>query len=371
MIKRFYRALITLLGLLCGAGISFLSLSLLQGVPAFEKIRIPVSIGLSAVVIVSFGIIFYLIAPFIQRSLEGMTRELDSSLQKVPLREFVWGTIGLLLGVIFAFLISQLWASMNVPFLGMALSILVYVFFGYIGMHIGSRKSGELAASFRGLTSSRASGIARSGSKKGNRDLSPKILDTSVIIDGRIADIMKTGFIEGQIVIPEFVLNELRHIADSADSLKRNRGRRGLDILNRIQSQYGVEIYNTESEKALQSVPEVDVKLLELASMMNGKVVTNDYNLNKVASIKGVPVLNINELANTLKPVVLPGEVMEVIPVKEGKESEQSLAYLDDGTMIVVEDGHDCIGQEISVTVTSVLQTSAGRMIFARVKNRN
>ncbi|MGN1349959.1 MAG: PIN/TRAM domain-containing protein [Anaerovoracaceae bacterium] len=371
MFKRFYRALITLLGLLCGAGVSFLSLSLLQRIEGFEKFQLPVSIGLSAVVIISFGIIFYFVAPYIQRSLEGMTRELDSSLQKIPLREFVWGTIGLLLGIIFAFLISQLWASMNIPFLGMALSILVYVILGYMGMHVASRKSGELTSAFRGMVASKGSGIARGGSKKANRDLSPKILDTSVIIDGRIADIMKTGFIEGQIVIPEFVLNELRHIADSSDSLKRNRGRRGLDILNRIQSQYGVEIYNTESDKTLQAIPEVDVKLLELAAIMNGKVVTNDYNLNKVATIKGVPVLNINELANMLKPVVLPGEIMEVIPVKEGKESEQSLAYLDDGTMIVVEDGHDCIGQEISVTVTSVLQTSAGRMIFARVRGRN
>ena len=197
----------------------------------------------------------------------------------------------------------------------------------------------------------------------------PKILDTSVIIDGRIADIMKTGFIEGRIVIPEFVLVELRHIADSSDSLKRNRGRRGLDVLNKIQSQYGVEIYNTDSEKSLNAIPEVDAKLLQLALNMNGKVVTNDYNLNKVASIKGVSVLNINELANTLKPVVLPGEEMELTPIKEGKENRQALAYLDDGTMIVVEGGRRHIGHEITTVVTSVLQTSAGRMIFAKPKH--
>jgi uncharacterized protein YacL len=179
---------------------------------------------------------------------------------------------------------------------------------------------------------------------------------------------MKCGFIEGKIVIPEFVLVELRHIADSSDGLKRERGRRGLDILNKIQSDYGIEIYNTTSEKGLDEIPEVDVKLLKLAQSMGGKVVTNDFNLNKVASIQGVKVLNINELANALKPVVLPGEEMNVFLVKEGKEPRQAVAYLDDGTMIVVEDGRKLIGANVDVIVTTVLQTSAGRMIFAKPK---
>ena len=202
-------------------------------------------------------------------------------------------------------------------------------------------------------------------SKTGNV---PKILDTSVIIDGRISGIMKTGFLEGPIVIPEFVLVELRHIADSSDSLKRTRGRRGLDILNKMQEDYGIEIYNTENEKSLKEIPEVDVKLLKLAQLINGKVVTNDFNLNKVAAINGVSVLNINELANTLKPVVIPGEEMTVNLVKQGKDSSQAVAYLDDGTMIVVEDGRRMIGKTADITVTSVLQTSAGRMIFGRLK---
>ena len=194
----------------------------------------------------------------------------------------------------------------------------------------------------------------------------PKILDTSVIIDGRIADIMKTGFIEGQIVIPEFVLLELQHVSDSSDSLKRNRGRRGLDILNKLQDAYGIDIYNTTGEKSIEEIPEVDIKLLKLAQMINGKVVTNDYNLNKVAGVKGVKALNINELANTLKPIVLPGEEMTLFLVKEGKEHNQAVAYLDDGTMIVVEGGRKFIGKTITASVTSVLQTSAGRMIFAK-----
>ena len=179
---------------------------------------------------------------------------------------------------------------------------------------------------------------------------------------------MKTGFLEGPIVIPEFVLVELRHIADSSDSLKRTRGRRGLDILNKIQEEYGIEIYNTDNEKSLREIPEVDDKLLKLAQMMNGKVVTNDFNLNKVATINGVSVLNINELANTLKPVVLPGEEMTVHLVKQGKDNSQAVAYLDDGTMIVVEDGRRMIGKTTDINVTSVLQTSAGRMIFGRLK---
>ena len=181
-------------------------------------------------------------------------------------------------------------------------------------------------------------------------------------------EIMKTGFLEGPIVIPEFVLVELRHIADSSDALKRNRGRRGLDILNKIQTEYGIEIYNTDSEKALKEIPEVDVKLLKLAQIMKGKVVTNDFNLNKVAVIKGVSVLNINELANALKPMVIPGEEMTVTLIKQGKDHNQGIAYLDDGTMIVVEDGRKQIGSTVTIHVTSVLQTAAGRMIFGRIR---
>ena len=195
----------------------------------------------------------------------------------------------------------------------------------------------------------------------------PKVLDTSVIIDGRIADICKTGFIEGKLVIPRFVLNELQHIADSSDDLKRVRGRRGLDILNIIQKELDIEVEITE--KDFDDIPEVDSKLLKLAQVMNGKVVTNDYNLNKVAELQGVAVLNINELANAVKPVAIPGEEMVAQVVKEGKESNQGIAYLDDGTMIVVEGGKKHIGQTINVLVTSVLQTPAGRMIFGKPKN--
>ena len=194
-----------------------------------------------------------------------------------------------------------------------------------------------------------------------------KILDTSVIIDGRIADICDTGFIEGILVIPNFVLNELQMIADSADSIKRNRGRRGLDILNKMQKDQSIMVKITDMDFA--DINEVDAKLVKLAKIMNAKVVTNDFNLNKVAEFHGVPVLNINQLSNALKPVVLPGEEMRVALIKEGKDQNQAIGYLDDGTMVVVENGRRRLNEEVDVTVTSVLQTTAGRMIFTRLKD--
>jgi uncharacterized protein YacL len=191
-----------------------------------------------------------------------------------------------------------------------------------------------------------------------------KVLDTSVIIDGRIADICETGFLDGTLVVPQFVLRELQQVADSSDSLKRNRGRRGLDILQRVQKMAHVHVQIVETD--FPEVREVDLKLIELAKRLSGKIVTNDFNLNKVAQLRGVAVLNINELANALKPVVLPGELLRVFVLKEGKESGQGVAYLDDGTMVVVDQGKRAIGRTIEVTVTSVLQTTAGKMIFCR-----
>ena len=241
-------------------------------------------------------------------------------------------------------------------------------FMGYIGVKITLKSRDDL---FNINKLSRlSSNIGKDKSSKkdhGGKSIPPKVLDTSVIIDGRIADICRTGFVEGKLIIPKFVLNELQHIADSSDDLKRVRGRRGLDILNIIQKELDIEVEITE--KDFDDIPEVDSKLLKLAQVMNGKVVTNDYNLNKVAQFQGVEVLNINQLANAVKPVAIPGEEMVAQVVKEGKESNQGIAYLDDGTMIVVEGGKKHIGETINVLVTSVLQTSAGRMIFGKPKN--
>ncbi len=228
----------------------------------------------------------------------------------------------------------------------------------YIGIVLGARR-GEWLEPSRLVTLFRASGPQRRY----------KILDTSVIIDGRIADLCDTGFIDGTLVIPQFVLKELQLVADSADSMKRNRGRRGLDILQKIQKMSGVEVMISDAD--YHEVREVDLKLIELARSMQGKIVTNDFNLNKVAQLRGVEVLNINELANALKPVVLPGEIMKVFILKEGKEYNQGVAYLDDGTMVVVDNARKMISKTIDIVVTSVLQTTAGKMIFGRYIDPN
>ncbi|MEO8680447.1 MAG: PIN domain-containing protein [Vicinamibacterales bacterium] len=229
----------------------------------------------------------------------------------------------------------------------------VLLLFPYLGLVIGGRK-GEWLEPARLMTLFRSAGPERHY----------KILDTSVIIDGRIADICDTGFMDGTLVIPQFVLKELQLVADSSDSMKRNRGRRGLDILQKIQKMSGAEVLISDVD--FPDVREVDLKLIELARTLGGKIVTNDFNLNKVAQLRGVAVLNINELANALKPVVLPGEIMKVFILKEGKEYNQGVAYLDDGTMVVVDNARKMISKTIDIVVTSVLQTTAGKMIFGR-----
>ena len=365
MLQKLVRAVLTIAGALLGFGLYTLTkfLIILAGhkeLVDFSEIQ---DMIISTLVAIIFGLIFFRLTPAFKKQGNKMANNLESDLQKMSANDIVMGTVGLIAGLIIAFLISQIYVGIKVPYLDVILNVITYIILGYLGIVIATKKGKDIRGS---LLNWRLSGSGTGKGGKTKSDATPKILDTSVIIDGRIADIMKTGFIEGQIVIPEFVLVELRHIADSSDALKRNRGRRGLDILNKIQNEYGVEIYNSTGEKSLDEIPEVDVKLLKLAQIMTGKVVTNDFNLNKVAGIKGVDVLNINELANTLKPVVLPGEEMILSLVKEGKENNQAVAYLDDGTMIVVEDGKRFIGQTIKVIVTSVLQTSAGRMIFAK-----
>jgi uncharacterized protein YacL len=229
----------------------------------------------------------------------------------------------------------------------------ILLIFPYFGLIVGARK-GEWLEPSRLMTLFRNAGPERHY----------KILDTSVIIDGRVADLCDTGFIDGTLVIPQFVLKELQLVADSSDSMKRNRGRRGLDILQKIQKMTGVEVVISDVD--FPDVREVDLKLIELARTLSGKIVTNDFNLNKVAQLRGVDVLNINELANALKPVVLPGELMKVFILKEGKEYNQGVAYLDDGTMVVVDNARKMISKTIDIVVTSVLQTTAGKMIFGR-----
>jgi uncharacterized protein YacL len=266
--------------------------------------------------------------------------------------------IGLGIGLVLSVLPLQYlknWAGDSGPLVGV-LTILLLVFFCVWAMM--SMKD-ELRFYFPGL--SRAQ-------EEEQRELQrPKILDTNVIIDGRIADVCRSGFIEGKIYIPTFVLEELQHIADSSDSLKRARGRRGLDILNAMRKELDLQVNPADPVDA-DNPDEVDTRLVKMAKELEGSIVTNDFNLNKVAELQGVPVLNINELANALKPVVLPGEEMTVMVIKEGKELSQGVAYLDDGTMVVIEGGRRHIGETVEVVVTSVLQTVAGKMIFANMK---
>ncbi|MDR2610948.1 MAG: PIN domain nuclease [Clostridiales Family XIII bacterium] len=367
MIRKIIRGGITLLGAVAGYGVYLLFCYVAPQLDAMDfntwttlhKSLLAVALALI------FGFLFFILTPAFRKASSRIALSVENEIKHLTWQDLLSETVGLITGLIIASLISLAFAGIENNYLRVALTVLTYIIFVWFGVVVGGRRGKEM---IRNVLMARRSVAPRSGKSRSADGAAPKILDTSVIIDGRIADIMKTGFIEGSIVIPEFVLVELRHIADSSDGLKRNRGRRGLDVLNRIQTEHGIQIYNTDNEKALDDIPEVDVKLLKLAQIMNGKVVTNDFNLNKVASIKGVGVLNINELANTLKSVVLPGEEMTLFLVKEGKEQGQAVGYLDDGTMIVVEDGKRYIGKTIEVIVTSVLQTSAGRMIFARTK---
>ena len=366
MISKIIRILIGLLGAALGTAIYIALVGILPGVfSGINDYKYIITIGVALV----FGIIFYAIAPLMLSKVKEGVKLLDKEISKYPQSDILLATIGLIVGLVIAYLIvSGIGTFINLPIITAIVGILVYLFMGYIGIRIALKSRDDLF-NINKLSRLTTALNKEKSSKKGvvENKIPPKVLDTSVIIDGRIADICKTGFIEGKLVIPRFVLNELQHIADSSDDLKRVRGRRGLDILNIIQKELDIEVEITE--KDFDDIPEVDSKLLKLAQVMNGKVVTNDYNLNKVAQFQGVEVLNINELANAVKPVAIPGEEMVAQVVKEGKESNQGIAYLDDGTMIVVEGGKKHIGQTINVLVTSVLQTPAGRMIFGKPKN--
>jgi uncharacterized protein YacL len=282
-------------------------------------------------------------------------------IKQVSLKRLIGAAFGSVLGILGAYLISLVLgrampdSGSTVPFL----EVVLLAWMTYCGLVVGAAKGDML-------------NLAALGGLFGGEMVSKntfKILDTSVIIDGRIADIVETGFVEGAIVIPQFVLRELQLVADSSDSMKRNRGRRGLDVLQRIQKMPQINVQILEDD--FPNVRDVDMKLIELAKVYNCKIMTNDFNLNKVAQLHGVEVLNINELANALKPVVLPGETMRVFILKEGKEYNQGVAYLDDGTMVVVDNARKMISKTIDIAVTSVLQTTAGKMIFGRFDERS
>ena len=310
----------------------------------------------------------YLISSFILKQGLVIAKRLERVLTHIPNQELIAGTIGLLFGLIIANLIGV--AFNQVPIIGPYIPIILSAIFGYSGLKIMARKGPEMYNNYvqqwSGEGPKKTSRFKMFSTHKSDKTTStPKLLDTSVIIDGRIKELCNTGFIEGPLMVPLFVLNELQIISDSADATKRNRGRRGLDILKEMQDANKVAIEVIEDD--YDDLTEVDSKLMRLALDKQWKLMTNDFNLNKVARVQGIEVLNLNELANVLKPALIAGEWIRVQIMKEGKEIHQGVAYLDDGTMIVVEDGKPYVGQTVEVMVTSILQTSAGRMIFARV----
>jgi uncharacterized protein YacL len=280
----------------------------------------------------------------------------ERRIRRASLKTLIGAAVGSILGIIGAFLIGLLISRQESPTADVKafITLSLTFFMAYVGLMVGAAKGDYLELSALG-------GILTD--KASRRDL--KILDTSVIIDGRIADVAETGFLTGSLIIPQFILRELQQVADSPDSSKRQRGRRGLDMLNRLQNNSSLDIQIVETD--FPAVREVDLKLIELGKQLDAVIVTNDFNLNKVSQLRGVSVLNINELANALKPVVLPGEAMRVFILKEGKEYNQGVAYLDDGTMVVVDNARRLIGKNADIAVTSVLQTTAGKMIFGRL----
>ena len=327
---------------------------------------------------VLFGIIGIIIAKPLANFCVHVTKLAEQRLKQVPLPALVSSTIGLIAGLLIAALLSS--TVSELPLIGSYMPVILSVIFGYLGVTVGYRWRDTVDGFF---------GVLRRNSKRSRREakeqkeeqqctevageticfkttVHPKVLDTSVIIDGRIVEICRAGFLEGPLIITNSVLDELRHIADSSDSIKRVRGRRGLDILNELR-ELEVEVVNVKAD--YDDIPEVDAKLVQLAKDYNGYVVTNDFNLNKVASFQKVKTLNVNELAGAIKTVVLPGEKMRVDVVARGKENDQGVGYLDDGTMIVVENGKQVIGKTVETTVTSVIQTNAGRMIFVRLND--
>ena len=395
MNERFWKILSRVLTVILGSSIGYYVLPLL-----WDMININISFFYSPLFNIVLGaIILFLIYGLTQPLLMRFIRNIERDMRQLSIEKVLVSAVGVIIGLVLAWLINIPLVAIGWPFISNILPIVLTIVLGVLGFYIFSNKSAEIMEMLTRFPQVRRSESADTAitedvqldKETRESDLSThsedldmytdallslrqaadeayqpyKILDTSVIIDGRILDVLKAGFIEGVIVVPNFVLKELQYIADSADSLKRVRGRRGLDILNQIQALDDVIVdfyagdFDDESE--------VDLKLLRLAKLVDGVVVTNDYNLNKVSQFHKIKVLNINELANSLKSVVIPGETISVHIVKAGTERQQGVAYMDDGTMIVVEEGKHHIDETLSVEITSAIQTNAGRMVFAKI----
>lgn len=379
-IERLMRFIITLLGAGIGTGIAALLLPFLaRRYPDFMTRAVGAFVLYGGLILLGALIFFAFSYPIYTRCMQLMTA-LERRWDSMPTRQCALVLGGLLGGLLVAALLTQLVLSAGASLLTISFSALMYVMLGYVGSRIGLHRYREgkrfghrrhrggdsLSDEALSLTDEVLEEDGEPVPEVAPSAIPPKLLDTSVIIDGRILDIVKTGFLEGDIIIAQFVLAELRHIADSGDAMRRARGRRGLDVLAKLR-ELNTSIIIEETD--YPDVDEVDVKLLRLCRDRGGVVVTNDYNLNKVAGVTGIRVLNINDLANAVKPMLMAGEEMNVQIVREGKEPGQGVAYLDDGTMIVIENGRRHVGEAVPVVVTTVLQTSAGRMIFTRLKS--
>lgn len=353
------RRMITFIYILVGAAVGFYYLPLLWGI-----LNIALNPALLVLIDIIIGaLIFWLLSLPLVSGTEKLIQRIEKELTKRSPVYLFFGTLLTIIGLVLAVLISiPLWRT-RIPVINNILPILLMIVFSYFGFRIGTTRLDDWRKAFTHAKSSKNDGgnvIERQDDNYHHY----KILDTNILIDGRIYDLVKTGFLEGTLLVPNFVLYELQYIADSGESIKRVRGRRGLDILNKLRNEkiVPIEMYDGDFE----DIPEVDSKLIALAKKVDGVIVTNDYNLNKVIQFQNVQVLNINNLAKSLRPRVIPGETMTVVVVKKGTERQQGVAYLDDGTMVVVEDGRYFMDKQIEVEVTSALQTDAGRMIFAR-----
>lgn len=359
MTKNILRGVIAVLGAILGLGTAEVVNTMLRENGSAGMLFSWMPVLIYVVLGLLFGIIFFFLSSPILKLMSTVLRSIEKRLASLTLVDIFFCVIGLIIGLVIAVLFSTLIAKLPGSVLPFLINAVLYLLFAYLGVSLVYRRRHDIKEPSwfkRSDKSGQKSSAAR-----------PKVMDTSAIIDGRVYDICKAGFLEGDLIVPRFVLDELRHISDSTDAQKRKRGRRGLDILKHLQDDDTIPVTVRVDDRDYESIQEVDAKLLKMATELHGVVVTMDYNLNKVASVQNVPVLNVNDLANALKTVLLPGDEIQTLIVQEGKEQGQGLAYLDDGTMIVVDGGKAHIGKNLSVCVTSVLQTSAGKMIFAKI----
>lgn len=368
MLRRLARSLVVLAGVAAGPGIVAMIYRLLKtiwGIDPYVRLLPVTNLIIFLFSALIFGILFYILAPGWMQQWVELARAMEKRLREVPAAEVIVGAAGLIIGLVIAFLLVNIISMVPIVWLQLPISISVYALLGFLGVRVSVSRYDELVEVTRRW---RKGGPADSSGRGGSADMpSPKVLDTSAIIDGRIFDIARAGFLEGQLIVPGFVLTELRHIADSSDAMRRGRGRRGLEVLRRMREELKINILVDEQD--YEDIAEVDQKLIRLAAQRGAKVLTNDFNLNRVAGVQGVAVLNVNELSLATKPPLLSGEELMVQIVKEGKEAGQGVAYLEDGTMVVIEGGSGAIGRRAAAVVASVIQTAAGRMVFARLKN--